>query len=198
MSRAEQPPPPPPPVVTVSGGPEPVEPTAADAPSGPRSGAWIGLAALVLLAVVALMQQSSLPPAAAVQASLSVAGERIATSQAGVLVVPVRIDNRSEAAVTVDGLLLRAEPVRQDPATNGVRRVEAGSSGGFAAIVQPDCRVLSPASGIPFRATVSVALRTDAGVQRDLVLDLASEPAVVARIATLCGGARSAGVNWRP
>ena len=181
----------------MTGGPEPVEPAAEDA-SGPRGGAWVGLAALVLLAVFALMQQSSLPPAAAVQASLSVSGERIATSQSGVLVVPVRIANRGEAAVTVDGLVLRAEPVRQDPATNGVRRVEAGSTGGFAAIVQPDCRVLSPASGIPFRATVAVALRTDAGVQRDLVLDLAQEPAVVARVETLCRGGRTANLSWQP
>lgn len=175
----------------MTGGREPLEPSPMCEPTAaePRRGTVAILGALVLVLVLGLLQQPPRPapaPAPAVEASLSVLVDRIATSQSGVLVVPVETDNRGPA-VAVDELVLWAEPVRQDPATNGVRRIGAASTGGFAAIVQPDCGVLALSSGITFVATVTVGLRTDAGVRRDLVLDLARDPGVAARVASLCG-----------
>lgn len=180
-------------MVTVTGGGPLTGPPAPTAPAS-RRGPAVLVGALALAAGVAVLRQPPPPPPPAppVEASLSVLGERIATSQAGVVVVPVETDNRGPAVV-VELLAVRAEPVRQASTAHGVGRIRAGSRGGFAVVVQPDCGVLSPPYGPPFAASLTVTLRTAGGARRDLVLALDQDPAVAARVDSLCGlGPRAA------
>ena len=191
MPRAEQPVPRRPPVVTVTGGAPRTGPAARTAPASARGPAVL-VGALALAAGVAVLRQPPPPPPAPVEASLRVLGERIATSLAGVVVVPVETDNPGPAVV-VEQLAVRAEPVRQTSSAHGVARVRAGSRGGFAVVVQPDCGVLAPPSGSAFTASLTVTLRTGGGARRDLRLDLDQDPAVAARVDSLCGlGPRAA------
>lgn len=172
-----------PPVVSVSGGRAPVAAPPWPVRPASRRGTAVLVGALSLAAAAATLLQP--PPPPPVEATLRVLADRIATSQAGVVVVLVEADNLGPAVV-VEALVVRAEPVRSPPSTNGVRRVAAASRGGFAVVVQPDCAALAPA-GPAFSASLTVALRTGAGARRDVVLDLAADPAVVARLAGLCG-----------
>ena len=51
-------------------------------------------------------------------------------------------------------------------------------------LVQPDCPAGAATGSV---ASLTVALRSAAGARRDLVLDLDQDPAVAARLASLCG-----------
>jgi hypothetical protein len=187
MARSREPAAPPV-TVTVPGGP--ADAPVADGPRAPRSGgAALALAVLAIVAVgVALAdREPPPPPPPPLDADLRLVEGGIGNSQSGVLVVPVEVVNRGPA-VEVARTVVRAEPVQQESTSGGVARVDAGGTGRIVAVIQPHCAVVAPRPGIafPFAATLVVTLRGPQQQEADLRLDLGQEPAVAARVASLC------------
>lgn len=180
--------PPPPPVTLIGGSPTR---TPAGVAAGGSGGGVLMVVVLALgaatLAVVG--QDQPPPPPAPLDAQLRLVGDGLTNSQSGVLVVPVELVNRGPAVV-VERTALYAEPVRQQPASNGETRVEEGDVGRFAVFVQPDCAMLVPRRWMRVAATVVVTLRGPERQQLDVRLDLGQEPALIDRVAALCRPAR--------
>lgn len=173
------------PPVTVTGGPAVREPAEA-APGG--SGGGVLLLGVLALGAATLAVVAHEPPparAAPLQAQLRLVDDALSNSQSGVLVLPVELVNRGPAVV-VERTQLYAEPVRQEPASNGETRVEQGGVGRIAVLVQPHCAMLVPRQWMQVAATVVVSLRGPEHQQLDVRLDLGREPAVVQRVASLC------------
>ncbi len=151
--------------------------------------------ALVAVAVAVAVLQGSPPaePPEPVQASLRVVDERVSGTRLGVLVVPVEIDNRGPA-VTVEDVVVGAEPVRASPSAGGATRVAAGDTARFVVIVEPHCLVLGPGSPISFVATAAAVLRGADGQHATASVDVGRAPAVVERVGRLCGPVGQRGV----
>lgn len=181
-----------PPPVTVTGGraagpSDVVEPE----PPGRRTGPWLaGLAAgLVLLAAVASADRAAPPPPPVLSLALTPVADELTGSQGGVLVVPVAVQGSVEGVgvdVAVTRTTVWAEPVRQQPSTTGRTLFAADRGGRLRVLLQPDCRLLVPDSGIVFAATLAVDVTGPGGRPASAVLDLAGEPALAARISALC------------
>jgi hypothetical protein len=176
-----------PPPVTVTGAPSaspaPVDPPARGGGPGPAA---LVLGALALVAAAVLVgRPPPPPPPPPLDAELRLLGDDLANSQSGVLVLPVEVVNRGPAVAVTDRVVW-AEPVRQEPASEGRRRIESGATGRVVVLVQPDCALLAPGQGFSFAATLVLSLRDDVGQQVDASLDLGREPAVVERVAGLC------------
>jgi len=182
------------PVVTLSGASLAPPPLGAPEPERPVRRPGAGAAALVVGALALLAAAVVLGPTGAAEpprlaADVQVVADQVLNSQSGVLVVPVEVANRG-AEVTVASTITWAEPVRQEPATTGNRRVAAGGTGRVVALLQPDCSLLSPSQGIPFVATLVVSLQGAQQQSLELRVDLGQESVVTTRIAAYCQAAR--------
>ncbi len=176
-----------PPPVTISGAP--VQRGEAEPPStrGLGAGAFVLVAAVLLLgAAVVGSRPTAAPVPPPIDVALRLVDDGLLNSQSGVLVLPVEVVNRG-GAVRVASSVLWAEPVRQEPASSGRRRIAAQDTGRVVVLLQPDCALLNPGQDIVFAATLVVELSDDAGQQQQARLALGAEPAVAARVAALCG-----------
>lgn len=169
-----------PPVVTLVGGGTSDEPPPPPSPSGPPRRRTVALVLAALLVLAVLLRPD--PPPAEPPPSLQLLADGISVSQSGVLVVPVLL-RAPGAAVELGRADAYAEPVRDDPVVQAPDRVEAGARRRLVVLLRPDCRLLTPQAGLVFRA--SLLVRVVDGPP--LVLDLGAAPAVVQRVAGLCG-----------
>lgn len=172
------------PPVTVRGGP----------PEGPGDGAHsrtahvvvlLAVAAAVVLGVVVGRQDPLPGPERAPQpvgGDLSVVASGVSVSRGGVLVVPVVLQDRG-SGLTVEHAQAYAAPVREDPSTSPPRVVPPGESRRFVVLLAPDCRFLTPETGLSFSASLLLRVR-HAGGSEQLVLEL--DPAVAAVVRRLC------------
>lgn len=177
------------PAVTITGGPAGGGADVVDGePPVSSRGPWLlGLAAgTVLLGGLVLGGGGASPPAAEpLDVTLRLLDAELSNSQSGVIVLPVEVVVRGPG-FTVERAVAWAEPVRQAAATTGQTRFRADSTGRVLVLVQPDCRLLSPAQDTAVAATLQLEL-TGAGDQRaTAVLDLGAEPALAARVSAVC------------
>lgn len=110
--------------------------------------------------------------------------DQLSVTQGGVLVVSVELRNPG-AALQVRSAGAYAEPVREDPALQAPERVQAGAQRRFVVLVAPDCRLLQPGTTLRFQASLLLKVARGSAAQ-DLLLDLASAPAVRDTVAALC------------
>lgn len=187
-------------MVTVTGGPggevrltaPSLDTTAADneLPHPPGRGRSPAVAVLALLAGAAVVLGVSAapdppPPPTPVDAALTLVAGELSNSQAGVLVLPVDLVNRGPAIQVVESTVW-AEPTRSDPAVSGTSGIGPGETGRLVVLLQPDCRLLGPASSTVVAATLDVQLAADTGSTAEVRLDLGGQPALVRRVADLC------------
>lgn len=145
------------------------------------------LAAVAALAVLlaALREEPPAPaPVLPVDAALTLVPDDVSVTQSGVLVVPVLLRDRGPGLTVVDATAY-AEPVRDDPAASPPQTVAPGQARRFVVLLAPDCRLLTPRSGLQFRASLLVRVAS-AGAEQQLVLPLGDTPAVADRVAGLC------------
>lgn len=145
------------------------------------------LVLLVPLALVALvLTRPAAPPAPSPQPvpSLVLLEDQLVVTQGGVLVVAVELRNPGDA-LRVRSARAYAQPVVDDPVVQAPETVRAASDRRFVTLLAPDCRLLQP--GSPLRFSASLLLQVASGSEaQDLVLDLATAPAVTERVAGLC------------
>lgn len=154
----------------------------------PRRGPVLLLGVLAALALIVVLGHEDPPPAPPpgppVDAALTLVADAVSVTQSGVLVVPVLLQDRGPGLRVVDATAY-AEPVRTDPAVEPPLGVAPGASRRFVVLLAPDCRLLSPRSGIAFNA--SLLVRVTAGdAEQQLVLPLGAEPSVLDRVTGLC------------
>lgn len=172
----------PPPEITVLG--EPAVATETEPVARRGGSAALVVAALVLLFAVVRSEQAPPPPVPQLDAELTLVPDAVSITQSGILVIPVLLQDRG-AGLRVLSAAPYAEPVREDPIAQPPLGVAAGQSRRFVVLVAPDCRLLTPRSGLDFRASLLLRI---AGSQdeRQLGLDLATDPAVAGAVAGLC------------
>lgn len=156
-----------------------------------RTGAWLAAvaAALVLVAAVVTADRRPPPPAPPLDLVLVAQGDELVGSQGGVLVVPVAVRGAVAgvpAEVAVTRAVVWAEPVREQPSATGRTRFVPDAGGRLRVLLQPDCRLLVPDSGIVFAATLAVDVTAPDGAPASAVLDLAAQPALATRVSALC------------
>lgn len=150
----------------------------------PGSSRLAVLAVVLGLLTVSGRPEALQPPSTEPGLVLQVDVAGLGNSQAGVLVVPVRLANEGPAVRVLRGAVY-AEPVREDPVLDLPERLRAGERRRVVAVVAPDCRLLRTGA---LRFGASVLLRVQAGdVRRDVVLDLV-RPEVRDRVRGLCDG----------
>ena len=175
------------PEVTLTGSSAPAGAAEPDGPvRPPRRPLLLLLVPLALLVVaVALPSAPALEPAPAEPPpTLVLLPDQLSVTQGGVLVVPVELRNPG-TLLQVRSAGAYAEPVREDPVLQAPEAVQAGAQRRFVALVAPDCRLLQP--GSPLRFQASLLLKVARGSDRsDLLLDLASAPAVRDTVVSLC------------
>lgn len=181
------------PEVTLVGGTSPL-PDSDVLTSGedePPRRAWPLLLAVLVVVAVALLstvRTDAAPERAGDPAAeLLVVGDDVTVSQQGVLVVPLELRNRG-AALEVARAQAFAEPVRLNAEVQAPPALAAGETRRLIALLAPDCRMLRVQGGLAFRASVLVRV-TSGSAGKDVVLDLAADPAVAQRVAGLCGQA---------
>jgi hypothetical protein len=175
------------PQVTLRGAPA-VEPP--PAPAGERRSAAPVLLLLVLALVAVLVGVDRPAPPVPVadrplDAVLELRAGDVTASETGVLVVPVVLHNRGRL-LRVRSAEAYAEPVRSDTTTTAPTAVGPGDARRFLVLVEPDCRFLTPLSGLSFRASLLVVVADREGASRQLTLDLTRGPAVAGVVAQLC------------
>lgn len=154
----------------------------------PASGGVAVLGVLLGLLTLSGRPEAALPQQLEPDLVLQVDVAALAGSQAGVLVLPVRLANEGPA-VRVLRATVYAEPVRQDPVVDLPDELAAGERRRAVAVVAPDCRLLRTGA-LTFGASVLLRVQAGAGsqgVRRDVVLDLVG-PEVRERVRSLCAG----------
>lgn len=149
----------------------------------------VALALLPLLALVLALTTGGQPPpppppAPVVDADLLLLGDRLTSSQTGVLVLPVELQNRG-AALQVSRVMPYGFPLRADPQVQAPQDVPAGERRRFVMLIAPDCGLLDAGSNELFEA--SLLVRVTAGpTAHDLLLDLSADRLVRERVMALC------------
>jgi hypothetical protein len=175
------------PEVRLTGSSAPVGPSVDDAVARPPRRPLL----LLLVPLALLLVAVALPAAPAFEArpaepppTLVLLPDQLSVTQGGVLVVPVELRNPG-AALQVRSAGAYAEPVREDPVLQAPERVEAGAQRRFVVLVAPDCRLLQPGSPLRFQASLLLKIARGSAVS-DVLLDVASEPAVRDTVVSLC------------
>lgn len=153
----------------------------------------VGGALLAVAAAIALVAPAADPALAPlVPAELHLVRDRVASSGGGVFVLPVELRGAAPGA-SVDEIAVWAAPVLAAPAGSGSRQADGAGTARFVALLQPDCALLrgpagvgSGAGDIDLVATVSVQLSAVGHRRTQVVLDLAGDRAVAARVQRLC------------
>jgi hypothetical protein len=177
------------PQVTLRGAPA-VEPPAAPAGEGRPAAAAVLLLLVLAVAAVLVGVDRPAPPVPVeadrpLDAFLELRAEDLSASETGVLVVPVVLHNRGRP-LRVRSAQAYAEPVRSDPTTTAPEQVGSGDARRFLVLVEPDCRFLTPVSGLSFRASLLVVVADREGASTQLPLDLTRGPAVAGVVEQLC------------
>ncbi len=153
---------------------------------GPRPPVALVLLPLLALALALTAGGQAPPPVPlpVVDADLLLLGERLSSSQTGILVLPVELQNRG-AALEVSRVLPYGFPLRADPQVQAPQDVAAGERRRFVMLIAPDCGLLDAGSDELFEA--SLLVRVTAGpTARDLLLDLSADRLVRERVMGLC------------
>lgn len=160
----------------------------------PASLRWPLLVAVLVVALVAVA--GSVGPdrpvarAGEVDAALSIDPDSITITQSGVLVVPIEMRNQG-GALEVRRAQAFAEPVRLNPEVQAPPSLDVQQTRRLIVLIAPDCRLLRTQSGLAFRASILVRIRSGS-VGRDLVFDVGAEPVIMERVTGLCGPAGGA------
>lgn len=148
--------------------------------------------ALLLLPVLALAvalapghsAPEAVPVPAAIDAELLLLDERLSSSQTGILVLPVELQNRG-GALKVQRAEPYGFPLRAEPSVQVPQDVGAGERRRFVVVVAPECELLDGGSGELFVASLLVHV-VSGPESRNLVLDLSASELVRERVASLC------------
>lgn len=116
---------------------------------------------------------------------LVVLDDGIGVTTSGVIVVSVELRD-SGGGLTVRSAELTAAPVLQPASVNAPGRVRPGGTARLVAILQPDCRALGPDAASGLDAQLVVRTVEAAGGEREVRLDLGSDPVVLGRLRGLC------------
>lgn len=176
------------PEVTLTASSLPLAP--APVPAMPRPGRRppVALVLLPLLAVVLALTTGGQPPppvpAPVVDAELLLLGERLSSSQTGILVLPVELQNRG-GALQVQRVQPYGFPLRADPEVQAPQDVPAGERRRFVLLIAPDCGLLDAGSNELFEASLLVRV-TAGSTARNLLLDLSADRLVRERVMALC------------
>lgn len=176
-----------PPVVTVRGGPAPRAPRT-PTPYGPALlPLLLGLVALAVVLAAIRGQRPPPPPPPVpppVDAQLALPDDGVSVSLSGVLVVRVLLRDLGPG-LEVTSASAYAEPVRTDPTALPPRRLSPGTARRFPVLLAPDCRLLTPRSGLRFRASLLLQVANGEASQQ-VVLDLGGDPDVQQAVRGLC------------